>query len=230
MIAPLQKTSSPDHGRKQSRNRRRTNRTRRKLLDAARSAFAERGLDSTTIDDITQRADVGKGTFYYHFKGKEDLITALVEDMMSELTERLQDSCRSASDLSELMDAMIRVHIEFFSTRWEDFVLYYQGRADLTLVQNYEGIETPFMEYLNCIASLVDDSTSVPISDPVLRRLACAIAGFISGYYSFAVIASEGEDVDKAFASMRSAFVASLVRFVKTAVPDSGNQEGHQRW
>jgi len=59
---------------KKTRQQLRVSRTRQKLLDAASNLFAEKGLDLTTIDDITERADVGKGTFYYHFKNKEGLI------------------------------------------------------------------------------------------------------------------------------------------------------------
>jgi AcrR family transcriptional regulator len=206
-----------------SRQQRRLGRTRRRLCDAARSVFAEKGLDLTTVDDITERADVGKGTFYYHFSDKQDIIGALLKDVLSELTARINERCHEAKSLHELLDAMIRVHIEFFASRWEDFVLYYQGRADLTLQKGYEGIETPFIDYLKCIESHVDSVISAPIPDVVLRRLAMAVAGFLSGYYSFAVVASEGEDVDKQFSSLRRALVASLVRFVTEALPDTGS-------
>ena len=60
--------------KKKSRQRRRTDATRRKLLEAARAVFAEKGMDLARIDEISERADVGKGTFYYHFKSKSHLI------------------------------------------------------------------------------------------------------------------------------------------------------------
>jgi AcrR family transcriptional regulator len=208
--------------RKQSRQQRRYGRTRAKLIEAARSVFAERGLDLTTVDDITSRADVGRGTFYYHFSSKADLIGELVDSLLGELVAEIRARCEGHDNLAELLDALVIAHVDFFSKRWEDFVLYYAGRADLTLVESYEVLETPFLDYMNSIESLVDSAMSEPISKPVLRRLACAIAGFISGYYSFAVIASEGEDVDRTFLSLRSAFVGSLVRFVSDTVPDTG--------
>jgi len=97
--------------------------------------------------------------------------------------------------------------------------LYYQGRADIMLNESLEGLETPFLDYLNCIEGLIDRATSQPISKERLRRLAFAIAGFISGYYSFASVASEEDDVDESFMSLRGAFVASLARFIKEALP-----------
>jgi len=50
-----------------NRTQRRASKTRNRLLKAALSVFAEVGTDATTIEMITQRADLGKGTFYRHF-------------------------------------------------------------------------------------------------------------------------------------------------------------------
>jgi len=205
--------------RSQSRQQRRVSRTRQKIIDAARSVFANKGFDLTTVDDITSRADIGKGTFYYHFDNRQDLIATIIQGVLDDLAGAMEAACKDKEELSEVLDAMIGAHIEFFSKHWEDFVLYYQGRADLTLVEGYEGIQTPFIDYLRVIEALVDSSILRQIPDPVLRRLACAIAGFISGYYSFAVVSSGGEDVDKVLVSLRSAFVASLTRFITEALP-----------
>jgi len=203
-----------------SRQRRRTNATCRKLLDAARAVFAEKGMDLARIDEISERADVGKGTFYYHFKGgKPQIIRRLIDDLLSQLVEAIRQKCTDTSDISGLLQQLIEAHIEFFSSRWEDFVLYFQSRADLMLQEGYPGIETPFIFYLECIEGFLESVTQYRLPQPVLRRIACAIAGFVSGYYSFAVIAPQDEDIDEVFASLRGAMVASLTRFIQEAVP-----------
>jgi len=208
---------------KQSRQQKRYARTREKILAAASIVFSERGLVASTVDEIAERADVGRGSFYYHFANKEELIRHLIDGILSELSKQLKVSCSDKKDLRSLLDAVIGAHIEFFSQRWEDFVLYYQGRADLTLQDSYEGLETPFIDYLVTIEQLVDGVVPEPITKPRLRRLAFAIAGFISGYYSFASVAAGDEaiDVDKSFRSLRKAFVVSLTRFVQEALPGS---------
>ncbi len=207
---------------KVTRQQRRLSATRQKLLEAARSEFAEKGLDSTTISNITERADVGKGTFYYHFKDKEGVIAALIKSIMGELSAAIEDRCAEIFDLPELLDTMIGVHIEFFSNRWEDFVLYFQGRGDLYLKESYHGIETPFINYLETMEDLIESAIHGQISRQALRRIACAAAGFVSGYYSFALIASEDEDVDKTLRSLRGALVSSLTRFISDSLPPSG--------
>ena len=114
---------------------------------------------------------------------------------------------------------MIGAHIKFFSNRWEDFVLFNQANADMMLNENMEGIEDLFADYLSGIEEIIAGVVSQPISSKRLQRLACAIAGFLSGYYSLANVATEDDNVDESFMSLRGAFVASLARFIKEAMP-----------
>lgn len=221
--------TAPAKKRGRTRQTRRTQRTRRRLMDAARAVFVEKGLDLARIDEITNRADVGKGTFYYHFRTKDGIVREVIKDVMHGLVEAITDKCREAKDVGELLDRLIGAHIAFFSNRWEDFVLYFQGRTDLTLGEGYEGIQTPFMEYLETVEGLLDSVIRQRLPAPALRRIACAVAGFVSGYYSFAVISFESEDVDRAFGSLRGAFVAGLTRFIQEASPhppESAAQKG----
>jgi AcrR family transcriptional regulator len=201
-----------------SRQDRRTRATRRRLLKAARELFAEKGMDLTTIDDITQRADLAKGTFYYHFSDKNEVIEELIRQVMDGLVQLMNDRCREAKDLTTLLELIIQAHIDFFRVRWEDFVLYYQGRADLKLKEGYSGLELPFIEYLEAIETLVEGVVMKDLDKPLLRRMGCAVAGFLSGYYSFAAIASEDEDVDANLQSLRGVLVSSLARFINGAL------------
>jgi AcrR family transcriptional regulator len=59
-------------------------RNRARILDAARSAFAEAGLD-VGVEEIARRAGVGKGTLYRRFPTKEALVRAIFEDLLDEL-------------------------------------------------------------------------------------------------------------------------------------------------
>jgi AcrR family transcriptional regulator len=54
---------------------------RRALLEAAEEVFVERGIARATVDEITSRAGVAKGTFYLYFSSKEELVRALHEQL-----------------------------------------------------------------------------------------------------------------------------------------------------
>src|SRR5215218_9889442 len=60
-------------------------RTLRKILDAARAEFGERGFADSSIVGITQRAGVALGTFYTYFDSKEAVFQALVRDMSAQV-------------------------------------------------------------------------------------------------------------------------------------------------
>src|SRR5438105_14211316 len=64
-------------------------RTLRKILDAAREEFGDRGFSESSIVGITQRAGVALGTFYTYFESKEALFQALVRDMSAQVRDHV---------------------------------------------------------------------------------------------------------------------------------------------
>ena len=68
---------------------RRVKRTQRLLQDALVSLTLEKGFDTVTIRDITERADVGYATFFRHFSDKESLLADVLESMRMEFQNLL---------------------------------------------------------------------------------------------------------------------------------------------
>ncbi|WP_067687309.1 TetR/AcrR family transcriptional regulator [Nocardia jejuensis] len=77
----------PGGGGRRERNKQRV---RDRIYTAALELFSERGYETTTVDDIAQRADVARGTFFNHFRRKEDLIAEWAEQRRTMMTERLE--------------------------------------------------------------------------------------------------------------------------------------------
>ena len=73
-------------------------RTLRKILDAAREEFGERGFSDSSIVGITQRAGVALGTFYTYFESKEALFHALVRDMSEQVRDSVGPAMTNARD------------------------------------------------------------------------------------------------------------------------------------
>ena len=73
-------------------------RTLRKILDAAREEFGDRGFAETSIVGITQRAGVALGTFYTYFDSKEALCQALVRDMSAQVRNHVGPALSGGSD------------------------------------------------------------------------------------------------------------------------------------
>jgi AcrR family transcriptional regulator len=65
-----------------------------RLLDASRSLFIEKGYDETTVAEIADAADVAYGTFFNYFPAKSDLLAAMGEREVAELSEQLSTLAR----------------------------------------------------------------------------------------------------------------------------------------
>lgn len=84
---------APPAGRQQ----RRRELTRSRLLEAARTLFAERGVESVGLHEVTQRADLGTGTMYNYFPSKDALVEALLSESIETVGQRL-DRIREIED------------------------------------------------------------------------------------------------------------------------------------
>lgn len=76
-------------------------RTLRKILDAARDEFGERGFSDSSIVGITRRAGVALGTFYTYFDSKEVLFQALVRDMSGQVRDHVAPVLKQSADALE---------------------------------------------------------------------------------------------------------------------------------
>ena len=80
--------------------------TRLKLFRCALQLFADRGFQNVTVEDITEAADVGKGTFFNYFKGKDHVLSVLAEIQLGKV--------RQALDAAEAGKRSIRLVLQDF--------------------------------------------------------------------------------------------------------------------
>ncbi len=78
--------------RKDGKIDRRILRTRRNLRQAFYALILEKGYDSVSVGEITERADLGRTTFYLHYRDKEDLLMESVRDLVSGLIAQLDQA------------------------------------------------------------------------------------------------------------------------------------------
>ena len=86
MVSGLRQSSPARAGR---RERHRAE-TRKRLFEAALKLFAERGYLETTVEDITEAADVGKGTFFNYFPTKEHVLATLGAERVAAVEHALE--------------------------------------------------------------------------------------------------------------------------------------------
>src|SRR5947199_10623034 len=77
-------------------------RTRAKLLEAARSLIREKGHEQTTLEDIAERAGMTTGAIYGNFKNRSELFIALGQTYWAPIVPRV----KPGSSFAEIMHAM----------------------------------------------------------------------------------------------------------------------------
>src|SRR6058998_476823 len=70
-----------------SRRERRSAELRERLFRSALQLFAQKGFAETTVEDITEAADVGKGTFFNYFPSKDHILLAFSDMQLAKLEE-----------------------------------------------------------------------------------------------------------------------------------------------
>jgi len=94
----------------------RSDATKQRLFDAAMDLIGERGFTDASVDEIVERAGVAKGTVYYHFAGKAELVEALISDRLRPLEEAFRHAAdENADDPRAAIEAIARAELEFLS-------------------------------------------------------------------------------------------------------------------
>lgn len=86
------------------RGERRKQHTKRRLLDAAMEIYAECGVEGTTISAVTERADVGLGTFYLHFADKDAIAETVCDIVMTRLVIEEKQTFETMEGLGQPVD------------------------------------------------------------------------------------------------------------------------------
>jgi AcrR family transcriptional regulator len=94
---------------KVSRLDRRKARTRRALIEAAVRLIAEGRGDRASIQEITEAADIGFGSFYNHFDGKEQLFQTAAEEVMERWGQMIDRASAGVSDPAEVFAVGLRI-------------------------------------------------------------------------------------------------------------------------
>ncbi len=72
--------------------------SRQKIIDSASRLIVEKGIENTSLADIARETDISKGTLYYYYASKDDLIFDLTERHMSRITSELLDLIAHGTD------------------------------------------------------------------------------------------------------------------------------------
>src|SRR5262245_24475290 len=123
-IRSLPNATGPIVRKRRPMSAQRTDRRVRRTRDLLRSAFVslvhEKGYDRVTVQDILDRADVGRSTFYAHYRDKEDLLRSGFEDVHAALAAEKDAAERQAGQETTFLEPLVAVfrHVDRYRDTW----------------------------------------------------------------------------------------------------------------
>lgn len=119
---------------------RKRQKTRQALLDAARSLVYEKGHERIAIQDITERADVGLGTFYNYFESKQAIFEAVLQEIRDDFNRRLDKIRSPLKDPALIVAQTLKFCFQQAqdNEEWNLFLIYSGLTGDYSLHQDEE--------------------------------------------------------------------------------------------
>ena len=100
---------------------------RAQLLDSALEVFVAQGYHAAAMDDIADRAGVSKPVLYQHFPGKRELYLALLEQQVTELTDRVREAMSGTDDNRQRVHGAVGAYFEFVDAEGGAFRLVFES-------------------------------------------------------------------------------------------------------
>jgi AcrR family transcriptional regulator len=98
-----------------NRRERRRAETHERIIRSALRLFSERGVTATTVEDITNAADVGKGTFFNYFPSKEHILAHLCQLQMGKIREFVAQAMHSRETMDRVLYKLALIVTEEFA-------------------------------------------------------------------------------------------------------------------
>jgi AcrR family transcriptional regulator len=150
---------------------RRKQRTRQLLRDALISLILEKGYDSVTVQEITDRANLGRATFYLHYpEGKGQLFLSILEEMFDDLKARSTPPSREVFEVGDMPMRLVAFqHVLEYRDLYRATLLSQDGMAAImNRVREY--LAESMQERIS--AGVPEEQVSVPLE---------ALSNYLSG-------------------------------------------------
>ena len=105
---PFGSAAGPSRPQGVGRRQRRAGETRLRLFRCALALIAERGLPNVTVEDITEAADVGKGTFFNYFETKDHVLGVMAEIQLGKVREAASRAALGKSSVQTILHQLFR--------------------------------------------------------------------------------------------------------------------------
>ncbi|HOB87291.1 MAG TPA: TetR/AcrR family transcriptional regulator [Bacillota bacterium] len=185
---------------------------RKAILDAAREIFLEKGFVNNSMLEISQRAGVGYGTIYTHFRGKDDILRHLIDEIMEDLEKLVTPFVPSGRDqIKEKHEKDLRHILNVALKNRPILKVAFQAYGHSELIQNYW--DELFGRYLKIAENYLREAQNMGLIRPEydISIVSSCIVFTIKEFFWNVVLGRE-IDFDKVCSNVPAIFMHGLYR------------------
>jgi len=132
------------------------------ILKKTKEFISQYGLNDFSMEKLAKFCGLAKGTFYNYFKGKDELITSVIEHSVNEIWEKLTVKLKDCKNGEEKLFALVKLSLEFFNENKDILILYAREIKMLDcVVPNGETMHGKFLiSHIERVVSLISQILS----------------------------------------------------------------------
>ncbi|NQS88405.1 TetR/AcrR family transcriptional regulator [Patescibacteria group bacterium] len=153
------------------------------IMEAAESIFAEKGFYLTTVEEIAQKADLGKGTIYLHFENKRGLFLSIIERKLDILLKKIEEGIKEGDSPAEKIRLATEIHFKFLEKNRNFFKIIHifsnqfkKGMGE----ELFKKVVVKNSRYLEILQTLIERATKKKeIKSLNSKKLAVILVGIV---------------------------------------------------
>ncbi|MBO8139842.1 MAG: TetR/AcrR family transcriptional regulator [Thermosipho sp. (in: Bacteria)] len=134
-----------------------SNKTKQKILEAAKIAFSKKGYDGVSIDEIAQLANVRKSLIYYYFPSKDVLFEEVWVNSIDELENELFGKEEETVNYSMKIKNFLRRYIDFLTSKKAISELIRREKANVLDQESWKNAKKRYESFLQKIEQMISE-------------------------------------------------------------------------
>lgn len=188
-----------------SRQQEKSEQTRKELKESAYRLFLEKGYDGTTIAEITSNAGYATGSFYRHWKEKEQLFTLIQDEFIQNIKNVSKQAMMGITSLEGVVDLLAHLFYELTANR-ATLRLFVEGQQVMKKDQLLYKMNDIILYFTEELSRKITELTDGVRPERATHQLANMLCSFLSGYILLRSVEMEVPPID----TLKNAFLLLL--------------------
>jgi len=169
---------------------------KQQILEGAIKCFSEKGYRGTSIQDIADALGISKGSLYFYFKSKEDLLLSIFKYYIESVSRKSQELSRSTELSSrDKLRKQISMSYELYDQHKSFIMIIMQERFDLN--EELHGLILKLKANSLLATRIAIREQYGPDVEPYANDAAVLFGSFIEGYMGFVILEGKKFDIDR---------------------------------